>query len=56
MGLSPDEVTFDKIIVKWKSLDILEQIVMDGFILPILQDNGEVLEKRYRFLTASAGQ
>ena len=56
MGLTDKEVTFDKIIIKWKSLDVLEQIVKDGFIMPILLDNGEVEEKKYRFATASAGQ
>ena len=56
MNLSRNEVTFDKIIVRWKSLDILEQIVLDGFIVPVMMDNGAVVEKKYRFLTASAGQ
>lgn len=56
MGQTHNEVTFDKIIVKWKSLDIMEQIVLDGFIMPILMENGEIIEKKYRFLTASAGQ
>lgn len=56
MGLKHNEVTFDKIIVKWKSVDILEQIVLDGFIIPILNPDGNVSEKKYRFLTASAGQ
>lgn len=56
MGLKQNEVTFDKIIVKWKSLDVMEQIVLDGFIMPIVTDTGEVIEKKYRFLTASAGQ
>lgn len=56
MGLHTNEVTFDKIIIKWKSLDVLEQIVLDGFIIPLLQQDGTVLEKKYRFHTASAGQ
>ena len=56
MGLTQNEVTFDKIIVKWKSQDILEQIVLDGFIMPIITEEGEIIEKQYRFLTASAGQ
>lgn len=56
MGLKRNEITFDKIIVKWKSLDVLEQIVMDGFIMPLLHEDGSVTEKRYRFHTASAGQ
>lgn len=56
MGLKHNEVTFDKIIVKWKSVDILQQIVLDGFIMPILNPDGTVTKKHYRFLTASAGQ
>lgn len=34
----------------------MEQIVLDGFIMPILTDDGKIIEKKYRFLTASAGQ
>lgn len=56
MGLTHNDITFDKIIIKWKSVDILEQIVLDGFVMPVLQDDGTIVEKRYRFLTASAGQ
>ena len=56
MGLGPNEITFDKIIIKWKSLDVLEQIVHDGFTMPILQEDGTVIQKKYRFHTASAGQ
>lgn len=56
MGLKHQDVTFDKIIVKWKSLDLLNQIVKNGFTMPILTDNGTVITKKYRILTASAGQ
>lgn len=56
MGIPDGEVTFEKVIVKWKSLDVLEQIVTDGFIMPILHEDGEVEYKAYRFATASAGQ
>ena len=56
MGLKHNEITFDKIIVKWKSLDVLEQIVLDGFVMPIIMPDGQIVEKHYRFLTASAGQ
>jgi hypothetical protein len=56
MGVPDGEVTFDKVIVKWKSLDVLEQIVTDGFIMPILHEDGTVERKIYRFATASAGQ
>lgn len=56
MGLQHNDITFDKIIVKWKSLDVLEQIVLDGFTMPILNEDGSVTIKHYRFHTASAGQ
>lgn len=56
MGVGDKQPTFDKIIIKWKSLDVLEQIVKDGFRMPILLDDGSVCIKRYRFATASAGQ
>lgn len=56
MGVGDKQVTFDKIIIKWKSLDILEQIITDGFTMPILLDDGSVITKKYRFATASAGQ
>ena len=53
----PDgEVTFDKIIVKWKSLDVLKQVVTDGFTMNIEKDDGTIETKLYRFATASAGQ
>lgn len=51
MGLQPDDITFDKIILSWRSLDVLEQVVMDGIILPLKDEN-----RKFRFLTASAGQ
>ena len=56
MGLNHRQITFDKIIVKWKSVDILEQIVLDGFTMPVLSEDGSTQIKTYRFLTASAGQ
>ena len=56
MGLQNGDVTFDKIIVKWKSLDILEQIVEQGFYMSILLNDGTIIKKHYRFATASAGQ
>lgn len=56
MGLNHGDVTFDKIIVKWKSVDMLEQIVMDGFDMPILNEDGTVAVKHYVCQTASAGQ
>lgn len=56
MGLNQNEVTFDKIILKWKFIDVLEQIVKDGFFVPLLNPDGTVTHKKYRFHTASAGQ
>lgn len=56
MGLSPNEITFDKIIVKWKSKDILQQIILDGFYMDILLDNGDTEKKHYSIITGSAGQ
>lgn len=56
LGLKANDVTFDKIIVKWKSLDILRQIVLNGFYVPVLHPDGTVEMKHYRFATASAGQ
>ena len=56
MGLKHNDITFDKIIIKWKSLDILKQIVIDGFTMPILQDDNSVIIKHYHVMTASAGQ
>ena len=56
MGLEDKQITFDKIIIKWKSLDILKQIVLDGFYMDILTKENQVIRKQYRFITASAGQ
>lgn len=35
LGVKTNEVTFDKIILKWKSIDVLEQIVKFGFDMPV---------------------
>lgn len=56
MGLKPDEVTFDKIIVKWKSTDMLEQIIRDGFLMTGKEPSGDIVTRHYHLLTASAGQ
>lgn len=56
LGLSPNQITFDKIIVKWNSEDILRQIVINGFYVPILQPNGNVENLLFHIMTASAGQ
>jgi len=55
MGLHTDEHTFDKIIVKWKNLDLLEQLVVDGFTMDLLVD-GKIIQKKYRYFSSSAGQ
>lgn len=56
MGLSDRQITFDKIIVKWRSVDLLRQITMNGFNMDILQPDGSVVTKHYSVITASAGQ
>ena len=55
MGLQTNDHTFDKIIVKWKNLDLLEQLVLDGFTMDLLVD-GKIVQKKYQCFTASAGQ
>ena len=63
MGLKTNDYTFDKIIVKWGSksrqskqvLDLLEQLVVDGFTMDLLVD-GNVVRKKYRYFSSSAGQ
>lgn len=56
MRLSHLDITYDKIIVKWKNLEILKQIILDGFTMDILLRDGTITTKRYRFYTSSAGQ
>lgn len=56
MRLNHLDITFDKIIIKWKSLDVLEQLVLDGFYLPILNKDGTIEKRHFHFMTASAGQ
>lgn len=56
LGLNHLDITWDKIIIKWKSLDVLEQMVMNGFNMPILHEDGTVEVKHYVCQTASAGQ
>ena len=56
MGLMPNEPTLDLIVIKWKNLDELRQLVVDGFTMPILHEDGTVEHRKYRFFTASAGQ
>ncbi len=56
MGLEDLSITFDKVILKWKEADILEQIVLYGFYMPILMKDGSVERRHYQMATASAGQ
>lgn len=57
MDLKENEVTFDKIIIKWKNEEILHQIMIDGLEMDVLnEETGEITTKFYKFFTASAGQ
>lgn len=56
MGIQTDEVCMDKVIVSWRSLDVLEQIVLNGFSMAVKDENGNLVEKHFHFCTASAGQ
>lgn len=56
MGLDHLDVTFDKVIIKWKNIDMLKQLVMDGFYMTILDEDGLPVRKHYHVMTASAGQ
>ena len=56
MGYQENDVCFNKIIIKWKSLDILKQIVLDGFDMDLELEDGSVERRHYVFMTASAGQ
>ena len=55
MGLENLDCTLDLIVIKWKNTEILRQLVMNGFYMPILTQDG-VENRHYRFFTASAGQ
>ena len=55
MGLENLDCTLDLIVIKWKNIEILRQVIMNGFYMPVLTKDG--IENRfYRFYTASAGQ
>ena len=56
MGLHHLDQTFDKIILKWKNEDVLRQLVLNGFTMDVLNDDGTVTTKKYQYLTSSAGQ
>ena len=55
MGIRTNDHTFDKIIVKWKNLDLLEQLVMYGFTMDLII-NDKIIQKTYRYFSSSAGQ
>jgi len=55
IGLTNLDCTLDLVVVKWKNIEILYQLVINGFNMPILTKDG-VENKHYRFFTASAGQ
>ena len=48
--------TLDQIVVRWKSLDVLHQLVTDGFNMQLLNPDGSTTDKHYHFFSASAGQ
>lgn len=56
MGLNADDVTLDKIILSWRSLDVLEQVVLYGIDMTVLNEENQLVTKHYHFQTASAGQ
>lgn len=56
MGLNTNDHTFDKVIIKWKNVDILEQLVLDGFVMELLRPDGKIELKKYMFFTAGAAQ
>ena len=55
MGLKHLDKTLDLIVIKWKNINMLKQLVMNGFYMPILTENG-IENRHYRFFTASSGQ
>ena len=55
MGLKNLDRTLDLVVMKWKNTEILRQLVINGFYMPILTEDG-VVNKHYRFFTASSGQ
>ena len=55
MGLVNLDCTLDLIVIKWKNIEILRQLVMNGINIPILTQGG-VEQTHYRFFSASAGQ
>lgn len=56
MGLENLDCTLDLIVVKWRNIELLRQLVMNGFYMPILCKDGSVENRHYHFYTASSGQ
>lgn len=57
LGVEKDSVFLGKIIMAWKTIEILEQVVINGLVVPLLDpETGEIKDVPYRFHTASAGQ
>lgn len=56
MGLQHRDETLDLIVINWKNVEMLRQLVVNGFYIPILHNDGSVENRHYRFFTASAGQ
>ena len=56
MGLENLDCTLDLIVIKWSDIEILRQLVMNGFYMPILNRDGSVENRHYHFYTASSGQ
>lgn len=55
MGLKHLESTLDLIVVKWKNIELLRQLIINGIYMPIL-NNDQIEQRHYRFFSASAGQ
>ena len=57
MGIVTNDYTLDKIIVSWgpHKEDMLSQLVLDGFIMEVIEYE-RIIQKKYRFFTAGAAQ
>ena len=55
MELKHQDCTLDLVVIKWKNLEVLRQLVVNGFYMPIQTQEG-IINRHYRFFTASSGQ
>ena len=55
MGMKENDVCYDKIIIKWRHLEILRQLVLYGYNFTYME-HGEIKTKHYHITTASSGQ